>query len=120
MRLVERASIRPMRCAVLPQIGANHPRGFVDTGSELFGGLDNHVYVSVVAVEEMARMVGWVPQRERKQVEAERDEALERVAELEAELEDAHRNLDAVDQLVSAGYVSRKKPGRPRKEEVEA
>ena len=46
MRFVERAEIRPSRCAVLPQIPGNHPRGFIDTGSELIGGLDNHVYVS--------------------------------------------------------------------------
>lgn len=121
MRLVDRATIRPMRCAVFPHIGANHPSGFIDTGSELIGGLDNHVYVSTVAVGEMARMVGWVPGREVKAAIAERDKALARVAELEAELAAAHRNLDAVDQLVSAGYATRRKPGRPKQhQEVEA
>jgi hypothetical protein len=121
MRIVERAVTRPARCAVLPHIGGNHPGGFIDTGSELIGGLDNHVYVSRVAVGEMARMFGWVQGHELKAAVAEKDQALDRVAELERDLADAHRNLDAVDQLVSAGYATRKKPGRPRsKEEVEA
>jgi hypothetical protein len=122
MRLVPRASIRPMRCAVLPHIGANHPAGFIDTGSELIGGMDNHVYVSRVAVQEMARMIGWVPVRDVKAAQAERDEALAQVAELEQQLAETQRNLDAVDQLVSAGFASRRKPGRPKqqREEVEA
>lgn len=119
MRLVERASIRPQRCAALPQIGPNHPRGYVDTGSELFGGLDNHVYVSVVAVEEMARLIGWHPRRDVKTLEAQRDQALDRVRELEEALASAERNLDAAD-LLADQFTLRRKPGRPRKEEVEA
>lgn len=119
MRLVERAATRPMRCAVLPQIGQNHERGFIDTGSEM-PGFDNHVYVSVVAAEQMARMVGWVPGRDLKAVEAERDEALADLAAVREELASAERHLEAVDLLESRGFTARKKPGRPKREAVEA
>lgn len=119
MRFVERAITRPSRCAVLPYVGANHPRGFIDTGSEL-AGFDNHVYVSVVAAEEMARMVGFVPGHRLKEIEAERDAALLELAQAREDLAVAERHLEAVDLLESKGFTARKKPGRPKREEAAA
>jgi hypothetical protein len=119
MRFVQRAVTKPMHCAVLPFIGQTHERGFIDTGSEL-PGFDNHVYISVVAAEEMARMVGFIPGKERTRVQAELDQALARVTELERDLSEAERHLEAVDLLESRGFTARKKPGRPKREETPA
>lgn len=116
MRIVERPAIRPMRCAVLPYVGATHPGSFIDSGSELIGGFDNRVYISDVAVGEMARMYGYVSRGEHRS-------ALARVAELEAELEAARAEIvelerfqQAIDVIESRDFRSRKKPGRPKQE----
>jgi hypothetical protein len=113
MRLVDSAPIRPGRCAVLPQIAGTHPQGFIDTGSEM-PGFDNHVYVSVVAVEQMARLLGWPsPAEQHDLAEAKRslEAELTRVRE---ELAEADRVLQAIDTLESRDFRARRKPGRPR------
>lgn len=112
MRWVESAPVRPQRCAALPYIGnSNSQYGFIDTGAEL-PGFDNHVYVSVVAVREMAKLIGWddpslwKPGLERSQA---------RVAELEQQVAELQEQLAAVQVLKSAGYTAARKPGRPPK-----
>lgn len=113
MRFVQQAAVKPSRCAVLPQVGGSHRDGYIDTGSEMLGGgdgrWDQHVYVSVVAVKEMAAMIGWcdpAPLEARlAQVEAELEQA-------RAELAQANRHLDAIDVLESEGFRARKRPGR--------
>lgn len=61
MRWVPQAVRPPHRCAVIPFMGnSSTHKGFIDTGS-VIPGWDPHVYVSVEAVEEMARMLGWTP-----------------------------------------------------------
>lgn len=116
MRWVEHAPIRPQRCAVLPYIGSsNSQKGFIDTGAEL-PGFDNHVYISVIAVEQMAAMVGWHPASTLHAVQADRDKLAEKVAGLEADLAAASERLRAVQVLKQAGYQQAKRPGRPRKE----
>jgi len=102
-------------------VGGSHGKGYIDTGSEMLPSpFDQHVYVSVVAVEDMARIIGWSPPAEMRQAQIDVAERNARVEQLEAELSDAHKALDAVDVMESAGFVKRKKLGRPRKEEVEA
>lgn len=115
MRWVQQAAISPHRCAVVPYIGnSNTQRGFIDTGMDL-PGWDPHVYVSVDAVEQMARLVGWEP-RSVAVRQAARVEVLEgRIAELEAELAESGRTLEAVQVLKAAGYSAQRKPGRPKK-----
>lgn len=117
MRLVDRALIKPSRCAVLPYIGTDHDRGFVDTGSEIPGKGDQwdwHVYVSVVAVEEMARLIGGG-------TPADMADANARIAELEGELDAARDELaraemvlDSIDVLEGADFRARRKTGRPK------
>jgi hypothetical protein len=52
----------PHRCAAVPFIsGLNSTKGFIDTGSEMPGGADHHIYVSVEAVEQMAQIIDWSP-----------------------------------------------------------
>lgn len=116
MRFVERADIRPSRCAVFPQIAGNHPQGFFDCGE--LPGFDNRVYVSIVAVEEMARKRGWCSPDEQAELAAERNALEERLQQLEAELMEADKFQHAVDVLESRDFRARKKPGRPKKETV--
>jgi hypothetical protein len=116
MRLVERAAHRPMRCAALPYIGQNHPDGFIDTGSELIGGWDNHVYISVAALREMARLINWVPPGELKAAERENEQLRAELKLAKAELEEAQRVIAAVDVIESEGFRARKKSGRPKVE----
>lgn len=114
MRIVERAVVKPARCAVLPFIGGD--RGpFIDTGSELPGlgdQWDQHVYVSEIAVRQMAVMFGWSSPDEVAVKDARIAELEARVAGLEEELEKADVVLGAIDTLESRDFRARKKPGR--------
>jgi hypothetical protein len=121
MRHVDRALTTPSRCAVLPQIGIEHPLGYIDTGSELGHGdqWDQHVYVSIVALREMCKLMGWpLPE--------EADEMRTRLEQLEAVLDDTIAERDAlkakfgaIDMLASEGFRARNKPGRPPKKKNE-
>lgn len=120
MRIVSRPSIFPSQCAVLPYVGASRTDQWVDTGAEIIAGpKDRHVYVSDIAVFEMARLFGWVGPgamqvAERRVTELEREMDV-----LKAQLAEAERYAEAIDLLESKGYTARKKVGRPRRE-VEA
>lgn len=75
---------QPQRCCLLPTIAGFHPKGFIQ-GTELFGG--DTAYVSIEAVEQVARSMGWAPDAERvrqmEKIRAERDEARAQIKELE-------------------------------------
>lgn len=101
--------MRPHHCAAVPFV-ARDDEGFIDTGSEL-PGYDNHVYVAVKSVREMARMVGMVSQGEYRA-------ALERVATLEAQIKDAAEENDALRSQFHAIDVLRKAGLVPTKEKV--
>ena len=116
MRFVEKAVINPMRCAVLPQIGANHDQGYIDSGSEMIAsGRDQHVYVSVVAVREMARLLGFPSPEEFAEVESDRDAIAAELADAQEDLAKADTYLDAIDVIESRGFATRRKTGRPPK-----
>jgi hypothetical protein len=123
MRLVKSADIRPHGCAVFPTLGTNHPKGYFDTGNELVG-FDNHVYVSVEAVEQLAAQLGWVaPEAHAAVVEAvvgERDDATARADTAVEALGVAERELEAVDVLRNARWKqpAQRKP-RVKAEQVE-
>lgn len=82
----------------------------------MIGGRDNHVYVSVVAAKEMARMIGWVPPGEHKQALKRLAEAEDQLAQAQEQISVLERKFDAIDVLASAGFQARKKAGRPPKE----
>ena len=116
MRFVERALTKPSRCAVLPSIPGTHPAGFIDTGSELPGKGDQwdcHVYVSLVALREMNKVMGWDPeavptlQARIRELEHELTAEQNRNTELEAV-------LDSIDVLEGADFRARRKTGRPK------
>ena len=92
--------------------------GSLTRDPELIGGLDNHVYVSVVAAEEMA-LLGWISPAASCELE-DHIENLEREnARLEGEVDDLNQDFQAIDMLASKGFVARKKPGRKPAREVE-
>lgn len=115
MRWVQQATMSPHRCAAIPFKGnSSTARGFIDTGMDL-PGWDPHVYISVDAVEQMARMIGWEPRIVAQQQAVKVETLKERIAELEAELAESERKLEAVQVLKAAGYSAQRKPGRPKK-----
>lgn len=113
MRWVAHAASQPHRCAAIPFIGnSNAKHGFIDTG-QILHGWDPYVYVSVEAVEEMARMIGWQPghvQQGHKQTVADLQRKLEAAA---AENEQLGEQLAAVKVLKNAGFAQANPPGRP-------
>jgi len=115
MRWVETPAVRPNHCAAIPFV-TNDPEGFIDTGSEL-DGYDNHVYVSVTAIREMARMIGYQHPADVAQLERELRETREELQVAQVKLAEQERHLVAIDVLASAGFTARKKPGRPKREE---
>lgn len=119
MRLVETAVIRPNRCAVIPFIASNDEEGFIDTGSEM-NGYDQHIYVSVKAVKEMARLIGWQSPGDFNRMVTEANKNARRVEELAAERDALQQKFDAIDVLTSADFRARNKAGRPRKETANA
>lgn len=118
MRLVDRAEIRPMRCAVLPQLGHDHARGYVDTGAEL-NGFDNHVYISVIAIEKLAQTAGLPTPSEVTSLALELQEAREEIERLTVENTAQAEQLDAVAVLKRYGTKVERKPGRPRSKSPE-
>lgn len=115
MRWVQHAALRPHKCAAIPFIGnSNAKRGFIDTGYDL-PGWDSHVYLSIEAVQEMARMIGWVPAHVGEQSKVSLGRAEADMAQLKNQLAEAERKLAAVEVLKSAGYSAQRKPGRPAK-----
>src|SRR3954470_12894032 len=114
IRWVPAAVIRPNRCSFIPFIGSHHPKGFFDAGTEIMA-FDGHAYCSVVAAEQMAALMGWVPSGDVMAARA-------RVAEVEAELEAAReetaavrRELAAVEVLKQGSFTQTRPPGRPKK-----
>lgn len=105
MRIMPHAALPPHRCAVIPFVGNHNSRGFFDTGMEL-PGWDPHVYVSVEAVEEMARMLGWAPQHVNQTALVKQKRAEEELKEKNAEIVALKEQLEAVQTLQRAGFTS--------------
>jgi hypothetical protein len=117
VRWVRSAVRRPNRCAVVSFIGQDHPEGFIDCDTEFWG---EHVYVSVVAVKEMAKLIGLPTKQEYNDARRRGDDMARHVEELEARCEALAGQLEAVHTLKAAGYSSQRKPGRKPAEKVEA
>lgn len=111
MRWVETAAIRPNRCAAIPFIGGNDPDGYIDTGSEL-DGFDNHVFISVKAVHEMATLIGRPTVAQFREVVSSNIAFSERLHALTAERDELLERFAAIDVIESADFRARKKTGR--------
>jgi len=112
MRWTEKALMRPHQCVMIPHLGDDHPDGYIASGN-IMTFLDGEPHVSVVAVREMARLIGLPTAEVHEGVCAE-------VARLTAELEqeraaraEAEQAVAAVHVLKAAGFKAEKKPGRP-------
>ena len=114
MRYVQHAALRPHHCAVIPFIGNTNGRGFIDTGIDL-PGWDPHVYVSVEAIEEMARLIGWQPAHVSQQATAQAAGKDDRITEVEAERDELKAQLAAIGTLRLAGATTARPVGRPKK-----
>jgi hypothetical protein len=104
------AAIRPNRCAVIPFIGNHNAKaGFFDTGQDMRG--DDHVYISVEAVEDMARAMGWGPKDVVLAARVERQE--KEIADLKVQVAEADRFAEAAEYTLERfGSKVRAKPGR--------
>lgn len=108
MRWIESLPFGALGCSVFPQIGRDD-EGFFDTGNELI----DRVFVSVTAVKEMARTIGWVPPGKLEEQSDEIHRLELQVQSLQDELNELDGFRSAVDVMESHGYRARKKPGRP-------
>lgn len=118
MWLVQSPTMFPGVCSILPQAGARHPHGYIDTG-RTHPQTGERFYVSVLALSMMAEALGY--RRSSAPPDAKRVEALEaRVSELEAEVAERDEQLAAVHTLKQAGYAPSKRVGRPPREKVVA
>lgn len=125
LRWVQQASVRPHRCAVIPFIGnSNARKGFFDTGVDLpFNGpvsAGDRVYVSVEAVEEMARRLGWSPAHTGAQLQKELDAEKQENARQGEIIADLEAQLAAVAVLKNGTFRQQGAPGRPKKQKAVA
>lgn len=113
MRWVAAAVARPHRCALIPFVGSHHSRGFFDYGTEI-QAFDGHVYVSVVAAEQMAAALGWAP-GDTNVLKAKNRELEDALAMKDDELTGLREQLGAVQILKNNGFAQTRPPGRPKK-----
>ena len=115
VRWVQQAAVRPHRCALNPIIGnSNSQKGFLDFGTDL-GGMGSHpgdhVYVSVLMGEVIAEHLGWSAPATVAANKAALERATARIADLQSQLEESQRTVDAVHTLKRAGMVAERKRG---------
>lgn len=122
MRIVAKAQQRPNCCCVFPHIGSAQPEGYFQTGSTLPGpgAWDHEVYVSVVAVKEMARELGWISDPEAGVLRDEIAQLQSDLAEVTERADAAEAVVDAIDVIESAEFKARKRAGRPKPKEAVA
>lgn len=116
MNKVDSCVQSPLACAVFPTLGARHPKGYYRTDNVLPGpGIHEHtVYVSVEAVEVLARKEGWFPPGAVVELETQVDVLRSERDQLRDDLAEANRQLDAIDVIESADFRRRRKSGRPK------
>ena len=117
MRVVDQAAMPPHRCAVVPFISnSNAKAGFIDTGVDLDR---QRVYISrAEGCVQLAQAIGWHPPAVVREKDAEIAALQARVEQLEAELAESNRTLDAIEFIGRGPMKPYKKPGRPKKETV--
>lgn len=107
MLLVDEPVQYPACCAA--SLRSEDPEGFVDTTQTMSIG-ENRVYLSVSWLRDCAREVlGLVDPGELQDAISVADQ---RISDLEAELAQADRQLEAVHTLKKAGFSAQRKPGR--------
>lgn len=117
MRRVDLAAHSPHHCAVIPFVGnSNAKAGFLDTGMDLDR---QRVYISLAeAGVQIAQEIGWHPPSAVRERDARIEELEGEVGDLRRQLQDANRQLDAIDFIGRGPMKAYKKSGRPKKEET--
>lgn len=121
MRLVDKPDFYPFKCVISGDAGDEGP--YVDT--EFSFPVYNpsypepRIFLKASRVRELGRFVGMVDGLDVEALRDERDGLERACAELRDEVARLSRELEAVDLLESAGFRRRKRPGRPRKLEVD-
>jgi hypothetical protein len=115
MRLVATADIRPHHCLVFPHLGAAHPKGYIDTGNDLYV-IDPHGYISVVAVEEMAKLIQLPTEDEWEKTQQELENLRSENQSLHDELQEVQSTVDAIKVIERREFKARKRPGRKPKQ----
>lgn len=106
-----------MHCAVLPYVGqSSSGERWVDPGTELPGGFDNHVYVSASGVRALMQTLRWPLPGEFRELRADRDRLRADLDEARAEIAELRAFKSAIDAIESEGFRARRKPGRPKQE----
>lgn len=110
-RMIPGAPVVPQHCAVFPHIGNASGRMFVDTGMNL-NSYDPHIYISDVAVDELAKFMGYVPGSDAdekvKAAEARANEAEADllIAEMRIQFLEAHKAaVELIQHDPDAKYV---------------
>src|SRR5688572_7161375 len=105
--------MRPHYCAVFPQLGMTHPKGYVDTGVDLNGPGGDRVYLSVEALEQLAQGMGWAPPAQVAVLNGERDRLKATVKGLEDRVAAAEEFRQAAEYTLGQfGAKVTRKPGR--------
>lgn len=116
MRIIPHANIRPFHCAMWPQLGARHAKGYFDVGTDDPEGW-NHSFVSVEFVEQAARELGFASPAEVAELKTVVEQHERTIESLEAEIREADKFAESAEYtLAHFGERIRMKPGRPRKE----
>lgn len=118
-RIVEQAKNLPQKCAMLPQLGSEHRKGYFDANARSTG-VDPWMYVSVQFVEEAAEQLGWLSPEKHEEMCQNAVIDGERILELEEEIVEANRELDAINVIRSKGWKPQRKSGPKRKTPEEA
>lgn len=88
--------------------------GFCDFGTEIPPGpRDPRVVISHTAFLKMAELWGYPTREEHALVLAERDAIQKELEDVQAELRECNRELDAIATLRGRGYQPEKRRGRP-------
>lgn len=117
MHRVEKPAHSPGLCAVTA-LSAD-PQGFVDTGIHLTG-IDPRVYVSHQGCLALGREAGMVEDSVHGELIERLELADETVRDLEVQLDQAQKALDAIHVIEGRGFKPKKKPGRKPGQPVEA
>lgn len=120
LRIVPHAVTRPYRCAMWPQLGARHEKGYFDVGTDDPEGW-NHSYVSVEFVEQAARHLGFASPSEVAELKRAVEDHERTIESLEADLREADRFAEAAEYTLNHfGSKVKQKPGRKAREVQEA
>lgn len=116
MDRIERPMWEPHHCCFT--LKHEDPEGFYP--GQFINGRDPRAVIAVSYVRTLAKDLGYVHPDEHQKALDQNAELLDQIDAMQSEMTELQRKVEAIDLLQSAGYVARKKPGRPTKQPEEA